>query len=58
MKFLAPQTLGALTTVLVDGVRCRSHGSRPGWVGKRERTYLSNKYVKRDFMFSRLELTG
>lgn len=57
MKFLAQQTLGGLTTVLVDGVRGHSNVSRPGWVGTMERTYLCNRHVKRDFMFSRLELT-
>ncbi|KAG1775970.1 hypothetical protein EV702DRAFT_1114050 [Suillus placidus] len=56
-EFLAQQISGSLATVFVDGVRCRPYAVPPGWVGTLERTYLSNSYVRRDFMFSQLELT-
>ncbi|KAG2340660.1 hypothetical protein BDR05DRAFT_966518 [Suillus weaverae] len=56
-KFLARQTSGSLATIFVDGVSCRPYVVPPGWVGTLERTYLSNNYVGRDFMFSQLELT-
>ncbi|KAG1885291.1 uncharacterized protein F5891DRAFT_1058167 [Suillus fuscotomentosus] len=56
-KFLARQTSGALLTVFVDGITCRPYVMPPGWTGTQNITHLSNSYVKRDFMFSQLELT-
>ncbi|KAJ8586986.1 hypothetical protein M405DRAFT_935014 [Rhizopogon salebrosus TDB-379] len=56
-KCLAQQFSGICSRVSVDGVRCRAHVLRPGWVGAKERTHLSNDYVTRNFMFSQLELT-
>ncbi|KAG1883487.1 hypothetical protein F4604DRAFT_1649415 [Suillus subluteus] len=56
-KFLAKQTSGFITTVLVDGVSCRSYVGSPGYVGTLNRTYLTNGCVRRDFVFSKLELT-
>ncbi|KAG1821973.1 uncharacterized protein BJ212DRAFT_1334888 [Suillus subaureus] len=56
-KVLAKQTSGIITTVFVDGIRCRSHVGPPGYVGTSDRTTLSNGFVRRDFVFSKLELT-
>ncbi|KAG2362807.1 hypothetical protein BDR07DRAFT_1609253 [Suillus spraguei] len=56
-KFLAPQTSGSVTTVIVDGIGCHSYITRPNCVGTFDYTSLTNAYVKRDFMFSKIELT-
>ncbi|KAG1796657.1 uncharacterized protein HD556DRAFT_1441337 [Suillus plorans] len=56
-KFLAQQTSGSSVSVFVDGNRCRSYIMSPGWIGTQEIKYMSNRYVRRDFMFSQLELT-
>lgn len=57
-KVLAPQTSGRLATVFVDGVSCRPCVVPPGRFGTIENKHLSNTYVKRDFIFSKLEFTG
>ncbi|KIK48176.1 hypothetical protein CY34DRAFT_798556 [Suillus luteus UH-Slu-Lm8-n1] len=51
------QSWGFRAGVSVDGVHCVGQTVRPGWVGTRERTYLSNDSVTRDFMFSNIQLT-
>ncbi|OJA10913.1 hypothetical protein AZE42_08237 [Rhizopogon vesiculosus] len=56
-KCLAQQLSGIRSGISVDGVHCRVQTVRPGWVGTRDCTCLSNGYVGRDFMFTRLELT-
>lgn len=56
-KFLAKRISWSLATVFVDGVPCIPSGVCPDYVGTMENTYLSNDHVKRDFMFSKLELT-
>jgi hypothetical protein len=53
----AEQSWGIRAAVSVDGVRCTSQTVRPGWVGTKERTYLYNASVTRDFMFSDIQLT-
>ncbi|KAG2344076.1 hypothetical protein BDR05DRAFT_962364 [Suillus weaverae] len=53
----AEQSWGIRAVVSVDGVRCVGQAVRPGWVGAKERTYLGNDSVSRDFMFSNIELT-
>ncbi|KAG0708118.1 hypothetical protein DFH29DRAFT_893034 [Suillus ampliporus] len=56
-EILAQQSSGIRSTVSVDGVRCPAWVIPPGWSGTMERTYLSNEYVRRDFIFSNIELT-
>ncbi|KAG2071798.1 hypothetical protein BDR04DRAFT_1142099 [Suillus decipiens] len=56
-KFLAPRTSGSATTIFVDGIGCRTYIAHPDYVGTFDRTSLTNAYVKRDFMFSKIELT-
>lgn len=51
------QSWGIRAGVSVDGVHCAGQKARPGWVGTKERTYLSNDSVTRDFMFSNIQLT-
>lgn len=51
------QSWGIRAGVSVDGVHCVGQKARPGWVGTKERTYLSNDSVTRDFMFSNIQLT-
>ncbi|KAG1741099.1 hypothetical protein EDB19DRAFT_1908129 [Suillus lakei] len=53
----AQQPWGIRAAVSVDGVCCTGQAVRPGWVGTKERTYLANDLVTRDFMFSNIELT-
>ncbi|KAG1781080.1 hypothetical protein EV702DRAFT_1077528 [Suillus placidus] len=53
----AEQSWGIRAVVSVDGVPCNGQAARPGWVGVKERTYLGNRSVTRDFMFSNIELT-
>lgn len=54
----AEQSWVIRATVSVDGVCCAGQTVGPGWVGTKERTYLSNDSVTRDFMFSNIQLTG
>lgn len=51
------QSWGIRAGVSVDGVHCTRQSARSGWVGTKERTYLSNDSVTRDFMFSNIQLT-
>ncbi|KAG2053705.1 hypothetical protein BDR06DRAFT_952546 [Suillus hirtellus] len=53
----AEQSWGIRAEVSVDGVCCSGQTARPGWVGTKERTYLSDDLVTRDFMFSNIQLT-
>lgn len=56
-KVLAKQTSGIVTTVFIDGVRCCVYAGPPGYSGTLDHTFLTNGRVRRDFVFSKLELT-
>ncbi|KAG2149021.1 uncharacterized protein EDB93DRAFT_354241 [Suillus bovinus] len=56
-KFSSPQTLGSLIIVSVDGIKCCTYIAPPGWIGTHEVTHLTNGHVRREFIFSHLELT-